>query len=220
MYRSSPFRSTLNTGYITCLDTCKVCTEAVHSVALWTRVSTCFRFKYVQKQAMRSKMQKKGVQEPKLREAKRARKRVRGAFQGRRTSRFAGIYIYISPVYSVILPIYPSPRLFVIAGIQATRRGGSNAIPSSQSRSTSALRPSRVVMRKHFCFCPFPENAPYNPKDLTLFSDILVFVFLNDAWWFVGMFANLELIQLFEFMKLPVVLKVKQVWLWNTTWIS
>ena len=95
MYRSSPFRSTLNTGYITCLDTCKVCTEAVHSVALWTRVSTCFRFKYVQKQAMRSKMQKKGVQEPKLREAKRARKRVRGAFQGRRTSRFAGIYIYI-----------------------------------------------------------------------------------------------------------------------------
>ena len=32
MYRTSPFRSTLNTGYIT------VCTEAVHSVALWTRV--------------------------------------------------------------------------------------------------------------------------------------------------------------------------------------
>ena len=35
MYRSSPFRSTLNTGYITGLDMCKVCTEAVHSVALW-----------------------------------------------------------------------------------------------------------------------------------------------------------------------------------------
>ena len=38
MYRSSPFRSTLNTGYITCLGMCKVCTEAVHSVALWTCV--------------------------------------------------------------------------------------------------------------------------------------------------------------------------------------
>ena len=34
MYRSSPFRSNLNTGYITCLGMCKVCTEAVHSVAL------------------------------------------------------------------------------------------------------------------------------------------------------------------------------------------
>ena len=30
----SPFRSTLNMGYITGLDMCKVCTEAVHSVAL------------------------------------------------------------------------------------------------------------------------------------------------------------------------------------------
>ena len=39
MYRSSPFRSTLNTGYITGLGMCKVCTEAVHSVALWTRVT-------------------------------------------------------------------------------------------------------------------------------------------------------------------------------------
>ena len=39
MYRSSPFRSTLNTGYITALDMCEVCTEAVHSVALWTRVT-------------------------------------------------------------------------------------------------------------------------------------------------------------------------------------
>ena len=36
MYRSSPFRSTLNTGYITALDMCEVCTEAVHSVALST----------------------------------------------------------------------------------------------------------------------------------------------------------------------------------------
>ena len=31
MYRSSPFRSTLNTSYITGLDMCEVCTEAVHS---------------------------------------------------------------------------------------------------------------------------------------------------------------------------------------------
>ena len=39
IFRSSPFRSTLNTGYITALDMCEVCTEAVHSVALWTRVT-------------------------------------------------------------------------------------------------------------------------------------------------------------------------------------
>ena len=38
MYGSSPLRSTLNTGYITGLDMCKVCTEAVHSAALWTCV--------------------------------------------------------------------------------------------------------------------------------------------------------------------------------------
>ena len=34
MYRSSPFRSTLNTGYITALDMYEVCTEAVHSAAV------------------------------------------------------------------------------------------------------------------------------------------------------------------------------------------
>ena len=39
MYRSSPFRSTLNTGYITGLGMCKVCTEAVHCVAFSTRTS-------------------------------------------------------------------------------------------------------------------------------------------------------------------------------------
>ena len=52
--RSSPFRSTLNTGYITGLGMCKVCTEAVHSVALWTRVTlqvwACV--KYVPKQSI------------------------------------------------------------------------------------------------------------------------------------------------------------------------
>ena len=54
MYRRSPLRSTLNTGYITGLDMCKVCTEAVHCVALWTRVTlqvwACV--KYVPKQSI------------------------------------------------------------------------------------------------------------------------------------------------------------------------
>ena len=36
MYRSSPFRSTLNTNVITGLDMGEICTEAVRSVALWT----------------------------------------------------------------------------------------------------------------------------------------------------------------------------------------
>ena len=54
MYRSSPFRSTLNTSYITGLGMCEVCTEAVHSVALWTRFTsqlwTCV--KYLPKQSI------------------------------------------------------------------------------------------------------------------------------------------------------------------------
>ena len=54
MYRSRPLRSTLNTGYSTGLDMCKVCTEAVHSVALWTRVTlqvwACV--KYIPKQSI------------------------------------------------------------------------------------------------------------------------------------------------------------------------
>ena len=37
MCRSSSLRSTLNTGYITGLGMCKVCTEAVHCVALSKR---------------------------------------------------------------------------------------------------------------------------------------------------------------------------------------
>ena len=40
MYRSSPLRSTLNTSYITSLGMCRVCSEAVHCVALWTRVTS------------------------------------------------------------------------------------------------------------------------------------------------------------------------------------
>ena len=48
MYRSSPFRSTLNTDVITGLDMCAVFTEAFHSVALWTRtlsqVWTCVQY--------------------------------------------------------------------------------------------------------------------------------------------------------------------------------
>ena len=47
---SNPFRSTWNTGYITALDMCEVCTEAVHSIALWTRVTsqlwTCVKYMY------------------------------------------------------------------------------------------------------------------------------------------------------------------------------
>ena len=74
MYRSSPFRSTLNTSYITGLDMCKVCTEAVHSVALCPE---------------------KNAQTPKRGNGKEDRNRARGVFQGRRTSRSAGIYIYI-----------------------------------------------------------------------------------------------------------------------------
>ena len=54
MYRSNPLRSTLNTGYNTALDMCEVCTEAVHSVALWTQVTSQLwtRVKYVQKQSI------------------------------------------------------------------------------------------------------------------------------------------------------------------------
>ena len=37
MYRSSPFRSTLNTNVFTGLDMCEVCTEAVHSSTTLTR---------------------------------------------------------------------------------------------------------------------------------------------------------------------------------------
>ena len=48
MRLSSPFRSTLNTGYIIALDTCEVCTEAVHCVAVWTQVAsqlwTCVKY--------------------------------------------------------------------------------------------------------------------------------------------------------------------------------
>ena len=51
MYPSSPLRSTLNTGYIAGVDMCKVCTQAVHSVALWTRVTlqvwTCVKYLHV-----------------------------------------------------------------------------------------------------------------------------------------------------------------------------
>ena len=48
MYRCSPLRSTLNTNVITGLDMRKVCAEAVHCVALWTRtlpqVWTCVKY--------------------------------------------------------------------------------------------------------------------------------------------------------------------------------
>ena len=54
MYRSSPLRSTLNTDVITGLGMCKICTEAVHCVAVLTRklsqVWECV--KYVRKQSI------------------------------------------------------------------------------------------------------------------------------------------------------------------------
>ena len=54
MYRSSPSCSTLNMNVITALGMRKVCTEAVHSVALWTRTLSqlwaCVR--YVPKQSI------------------------------------------------------------------------------------------------------------------------------------------------------------------------
>ena len=53
-----------------------------------------------------TKNAKKRVQKPKLVPAKRARKRVRGAFEGRRTSRFAGIYIYICMCVCIYIYIY------------------------------------------------------------------------------------------------------------------
>ena len=53
-FGQTAFRSILNTSYITGLDMCEVCTEAVHSAALWTRVTslvwTCV--KYVPKQSI------------------------------------------------------------------------------------------------------------------------------------------------------------------------
>ena len=100
------------------LGMCKVCTEAVHCVALWTRVTlglgmcpcqVCTEARDATQNA------KKRVQKPKLGPAKRARKRVRGAFQGRRTSRFAGIYIFLhihisytiyTCIYCIFFPRY------------------------------------------------------------------------------------------------------------------
>ena len=42
LYRSSPLRSTFNTGYIKVWTCVTVCTEAVHCVALGTRVTLRF----------------------------------------------------------------------------------------------------------------------------------------------------------------------------------
>ena len=70
---------------------------------------------------MRQKMQKKErVQKPKLGEAKRARKRVRGAFQGRRTSRFAGIYIYnYICIYTCTIPSLPNTCSGLFVGVRS-----------------------------------------------------------------------------------------------------
>ena len=54
MYRSSPFRSTVNTGYIRFGHVLWVCTEAVHSVALWTRVTFALDMCWVCTEAVHS----------------------------------------------------------------------------------------------------------------------------------------------------------------------
>ena len=90
-YRSSPFRSTVNPSYITGLDMCKVCTEAVHSVALCPE---------------------KNAQTPKRGNGKVDRNRARGVFQGGRTSRSARVYIYIytcNYIYVYRKMQHPSP---------------------------------------------------------------------------------------------------------------
>ena len=99
MYRSSPFRSTLNTGYITCLGMCEVCTEAVHSVALCP--------------AKKAQTPKHSGQED--------RNRARGVFQGRRTSRSAGMYVCIY-IYMVahltksLMQTFLWKQLFILKG--------------------------------------------------------------------------------------------------------
>ena len=99
MYRSSPFRSTLNTGYITGLGMCKVCTEAVHCVALWTRVTlglgmcpcqVCTEARDATKNA------KKKSPKAKTRPGKKGTKARRGCVSGSANVPVCGyIYIYI-----------------------------------------------------------------------------------------------------------------------------
>ena len=54
MYRSNTLRSTLNTGSLG-LDMCKVCIEAVHCVALWTRVTSGLDVSSMQKKTNKAK---------------------------------------------------------------------------------------------------------------------------------------------------------------------
>ena len=61
MYRSSRLRSTLNTGYITGLGMCEVCTEAVDCVQLWTRVTLRFVWSMYRSSRLRSSLNVHGL---------------------------------------------------------------------------------------------------------------------------------------------------------------
>ena len=56
MYRSRPLRSTLNTGYITGLDMCKVCTEALDMPEVCISCSVSFSAQNVSKNNPRLQM--------------------------------------------------------------------------------------------------------------------------------------------------------------------
>ena len=84
MYRSSPFRSTLNTNVITALGMCKVCTEAIYSVARkrqdWTCESTCEHenAKTRKRENGRSTCGRENGENPKTRKRRKRRKRENG----------------------------------------------------------------------------------------------------------------------------------------------
>ena len=142
MYRSSPLRSTLNTSYIR---------FGYVSVSSMYRSTRC------------DKKCKKRVQKPKLGPAKRARKRVRGAFQGRRTSRFAGIciYMYILHIYTYITP--EKWMLFEVARSRCISFGVLPRPPeirgffrSREPPAVASLLPSRLAdqpTNKRGCAC-------------------------------------------------------------------
>ena len=107
---------------------------------------------------MRQKMQKKRVQKPKLGPAKRARKRVRGAFQGRRTSRFAGIYIYIF----IFVPIYIHIYLVHIFAYRFSRHRVGHSERSFKKNIGNWRRAMWEISRPvHFCGSRGGAGAPY-----------------------------------------------------------
>ena len=158
MYRRSPFRSTLNTGYITGLDMCKVCTEAVHCVALWTRVTLGLGMCKVCTEAVHcvalwtrvtlglgmcpcqvcteardaTKNAKKKSPKAKTRPGKKGTKARKGCVSGSANVPVCGyIYIYVSPHIS-LATVGPTKRFFVFSW--AT----SNFLPKQPTRVYAA----------------------------------------------------------------------------------